>query len=130
LHILGCLPVIFWISVICGIPLVAYLLLFVYPGISLTLLRSFAEHRARSEVSERMAIVESGPLMSLLYLNNNLHYLHHREPQVAWYHLPARWRAERDQVLAANGGYHFSGYAEVIRRHALTAREPIAWPLQ
>ena len=129
LHLLGCVPVLIWVSVVCEIPLLAYLILFVYPGISFTLLRSFAEHRARPEVGERMAIVESGPLMSLLYLNNNLHYVHHREPQVAWYRLPARWRAERDQVLAANGGYRFKGYGEIIRRYAFTGRDPVAWPL-
>jgi fatty acid desaturase len=128
-HVLGCVPVILWVSVVCEIPLPAYLLLFVYPGISLTLLRSFAEHRARPEVGERMAIVESGPLMSLLYLNNNLHYVHHREPQTAWYRLPAIWRAERDAVLADNGDYRYSGYGEIIRRHAFTGKEPVAWPL-
>ncbi len=130
LHVLGCVPVIVWVSVVCEIPLLAYLVLFVYPGISFTLLRSFAEHRARPEVDERMAIVESGPLMSLLYLNNNLHYVHHRAPQVAWYRLPARWRAQRDEVLNANGGYHYSGYGEVIRRHAFTSRDPVAWPIE
>lgn len=129
LHLLGCVPVILWVSVICQIPLLAYLLLFVYPGISFTLLRSFAEHRARPAFGERVAIVDSGPLMSLLYLNNNLHYVHHQSPQTAWYRLPARWRAGRDAVLAANGGYHYSGYAEVIRRFAFTAREPVAWPI-
>jgi fatty acid desaturase len=99
-HALGCVPVIVWVSVVCEIPFLAYLLLFVYPGISLTLLRSFAEHRARPAIGERMAIVESGPLMSLLYLNNNLHYVHHDEPQLAWYRLPARWRAGRDAILS------------------------------
>ena len=130
LHLLGCVPVILWVSVVCQIPLLAYLLLFVYPGISFTLLRSFAEHRARPAFGERAAIVESGPLMSLLYLNNNLHYLHHQSPGTAWYRLPARWRAGRDAVLAANGDYHYSGYAEVIRRFAFTAREPVAWPIE
>ncbi len=129
LHGLGCVAVILWVGVVCEIPLTAYLLLFVYPGISFTLLRSFAEHRARPVVGRRSAIVESGPLMSLLYLNNNLHYVHHEAPQVAWYRLPARWRARRDEVLAANGGYCYSGYGEVIRRFAGTAREPVAWPL-
>ncbi len=128
-HLLGCLPVIVWVSVVCKIPLLAYLLLFVYPGISLTLLRSFAEHRARPEVGERIAIVESGPVMSLLYLNNNLHYLHHRAPWLAWYRLPARWRERRDETLAANGGYRYSGYWDVIRRHAFSSKEPVAWPL-
>jgi fatty acid desaturase len=129
LHLLGCLPVIVWVTVVCDIPLLAYLLLFIYPGISLTLLRSFAEHRARHGIGERVAIVESGPLMSALYLNNNLHYLHHQAPGLAWYRLPAQWRVAREQVLADNGGYRFSGYREIIRRYAFTGREPVRWPL-
>jgi fatty acid desaturase len=76
-----------------------------------------------------VAIVESGPLMSALYLNNNLHYLHHQAPGLAWYRLPAQWRAAREQVLTDNGGYRFSGYWEVIRRYAFTSREPVRWPL-
>jgi fatty acid desaturase len=130
LHLLGCVPVILWVSLVCRIPLLGYLLLFVYPGISFTLLRSFAEHRARPAIGERAAIVESGPLMSLLYLNNNLHYMHHETPSAAWYRLPARWRARRDEVLAANGNYHYSGYGEVIRRFAFSGREPVVWPLE
>ena len=38
--------VLIWVMGICHIPLWQYLLLYVYPGLSLTLLRSFAEHRA------------------------------------------------------------------------------------
>jgi fatty acid desaturase len=130
LHLAGCVPVIVWVSVVADIPLLAYLLLFVYPGISITLLRSFAEHRARPALGERIAIVESGPVMSLLYLNNNLHYMHHEAPEAAWYRLPGRWRARRSEVLAANGGYRYSGYGEIIRRFAMTAREPVAWPIE
>ena len=129
LHLLGSAPVIIWVSVVCEIPLPAYLLLFVYPGISITLLRSFAEHRARPQVSERVAIVESGPLISLLYLNNNLHCIHHGAPQTPWYQLPALWRAQREDVLTANGGYCYSGYGEIIRRHAFVGKEPVAWPI-
>jgi fatty acid desaturase len=44
LHALALAPVLAWLWV-CAIPLWAYALLFVYPGLSLTLLRSFAEHR-------------------------------------------------------------------------------------
>lgn len=129
LHVLGCVPVLLWVALVCDMPVVAYLLLFVYPGISLTLLRSFAEHRARPMVGERTGIVESGPLLSLLFLNNNLHRVHHDHPGAAWYRLPAIWRARRDEVLADNGGYRFSGYGEVIRRYAFTSREPVAWPI-
>jgi fatty acid desaturase len=129
LHVLGCIPVLIWVSVVCEIPLLAYVLLFVYPGISMTLLRSYAEHQARTEVGERLAIVESGALMALLYLNNNLHYVHHLSPETAWYQLPARWRARRAEVLEANGGYYFGGYGDIIRRYAFKGREPVAWPL-
>ena len=129
LHGLACLPVILWVTVVCRIPFGEYLLLFVYPGIAVTLLRSFAEHRARPAIGERTVIVESGPVMSLLFLNNNLHAVHHEKPRAAWYELPALWRARREQVLADNGGYRFSGYGEVIRRYAFTSKEPVEWPL-
>jgi fatty acid desaturase len=55
--------------------------------------------------------------------------VHHSAPRLAWYRLPARWRTQRDAVLSANGGYRFSGYGEIIRRYALTSRQPVAWPL-
>src|SRR4051794_20588632 len=53
LHGLGVAAVIFWISVICGIPLFEYVALFVYPGFALTLMRSFAEHRALDDSDHR-----------------------------------------------------------------------------
>ncbi len=40
------------------------------------LVRSYLEHQPRDKVGERTAIVESGPVMSLLFLNNNLHTMH------------------------------------------------------
>src|SRR3546814_16676388 len=104
-----------WVIAVCGPPLWQYLLLFVYPGIALSLVRSFPEHQARPEVSERSVIVESGPLMSLLFLNNNLHLVHHDKPGLPWYRIPAFYRQRRDLFLASNGGYHFKGYREVFR---------------
>ena len=74
LHLLGCLPVIVWVTVVCDIPLLAYVLLFIYPGISLTLLRSFAEHRARHGIGERVAIVESGPREQVLTDNGGYRF--------------------------------------------------------
>ena len=129
-HLPACAVVIVWVGVVCEIPLLEYSLLFSYPGISLTLLRSFAEHRARAVREQRTAVVESGPLMSLLYLNNNLHAAHHREPGLAWYRLPGYWRAQRNDLLAENGGYRFRGYAEILRRHLVTPKEPVVWPLK
>jgi fatty acid desaturase len=128
-HLPACAMVLYWVIAVCGIPLAEYALLFVYPGISLTLLRSFAEHRARPELRQRVAVVESGALMSLLYLNNNLHLAHHREPHLAWYALPGRWREQRAALLGSGVGYRYAGYGEILRRYLVVPREPVAWPL-
>lgn len=118
-----------WVVGVCGLPLLDYLLCFVYPGLSLTLLRSFLEHRAQAEVSRRTAIVEAGPLFSLLFLNNNLHALHHAEPALAWYRLPARYRETRDRLLTANGNYCLHGYREIVARYLLWPKEHPRHPL-
>jgi len=123
LHAVGVALVLAWVIAVCGLPLWAYLLLFVYPGISLTLLRSFLEHRARPEVSERSVIVEAGLVMSLLFLNNNLHLVHHDKPGLAWYKLPMFYRQRRALFLASNDGYFYKGYSEIFRRHLLRAKE-------
>lgn len=127
-HLLGVALVLGWVIGVCGIPLVEYLALFVYPGISLSLLRSFLEHQAAADWRRRTVIVEADPLTSLLFLNNNLHVLHHAEPWQPWYRLPARWRERRDELLAANGGYYFRGYGEVIARYLLWPKEPPYYP--
>lgn len=127
-HLPAVAVVVVWVVWVCGIPFWAYLLLFAYPGLSLTLLRSFAEHRAAAAVGHRTAVIESGPLLSLLYLNNNLHALHHAEPGVAWHRRPARYRARRAELLAGNDGYLFHGYREIVRRFLLSRREPIVHP--
>lgn len=128
LHALSCALVVFWVVVVCDIPLPAYILLFVYPGLSLTLLRSFIEHQAAEAEGERTVIVESGPLLSLMFLNNNLHAVHHESPGLPWYRLPGVWRRRRVEILAGNGGYHFRGYRQVLLRYLLSAKEPVLHP--
>lgn len=118
-----------WILAVCGMPLWVYLAAFVYPGASLMLLRSYLEHRAHEEVEARTVIVEAGPVMSLLYLNNNLHAAHHAEPGLAWYRLPGWYRQRRDQLLAANRGYRLDGYASIARRYLIAAKESVVHPL-
>jgi fatty acid desaturase len=117
-----------WLELVCRLPLVHYLLLFVYPGVALTLLRSFAEHRPAATNAERVGIVEAGPLTGLLFLNNNLHVVHHDEPALAWYELPARYRALRASILAKNGGFFFSSYASLIARFALRSKDAPVHP--
>ena len=129
LHICGGALALAWVLWICRIPVLAYLALFVYPAVSLTLLRSFLEHRARAAVAERSVLVEAGPVMALLFLNNNLHALHHDRPGEAWYDLPALYRRERDRLRAENGDYLYRGYGEILARHLLRPKEPPRHPL-
>jgi len=108
-----------WVGGVCGMSLAQYLLFFVYPGAALSLIRSFAEHRADPDPAHRVAVVEKAPLLGLLFLNNNLHAAHHDRPGLAWHKLPAFYRAERERLLAANGGLVYAGYADVFRRYLL-----------
>jgi fatty acid desaturase len=117
-----------WTVWVCGIPFWAYVLLFAYPGLSLTLLRSFAEHRAAQAVGHRTAIVESGLVMSLLFLHNNLHAVHHAAPAEPWHRRPARYRAQKEDLLRASNGYVFKGYRAILRRFLVTPREPVSHP--
>jgi fatty acid desaturase len=126
LHGLGVAAVIAWINGICGIPLLEYVALFVYPGFALTLVRSFAEHRAADDCDHRTAVVENAPVLGLLFLYNNLHVVHHDWPGLPWYEIPAYYRANRAAILAKNAGLVYDGYLDVARRYFLTPHhEPL-----
>jgi len=122
-HVLTTIPLLYWIVVVCDMSLGAYLLCFVYPGLSLTLLRSFIEHRAEGEGGERSVIVEAEAPLGWLFLHNNLHALHHAEPALPWYALPARYRERERELLSSNGGYLFHGYREVAWRFLLRPKD-------
>ena len=79
-------------------------------------------------MEHRTIIVEASPFWSLLFLNNNLHVAHHTRPALAWYKIPAYYRAERDQLIARNNGYMMKGYGEIFARFFLKAKEPIPYP--
>lgn len=116
--------VLWWVMGVCGIPFWEYVLLFAYPGLSLTVLRSFAEHRPAEAAEERSAIVEAGLLMRLLFVGNNYHAIHHEDPRIPWYDWGAIWDRDRARVLAANGGYVFAGgYLEIARRYLFSVRD-------
>ncbi len=129
LHLAGAALVLAWALGVCAMPLLEYLVFFAYPGLSLTLLRSFLEHQARPAEGARSVLVEAGWPLSLMFLNNNLHALHHAEPGLAWYRLPARYRARRAELLAGNGGYRYGGYLEIAARYLLKPKEHPRHPL-
>lgn len=127
-HALWVALVLVWVVAICGLPLWQYLIGFVYFGTALALIRSFAEHRAHDSVEKRTAIVERSPIFGLLFLNNNLHVVHHRWPNIPWYRLPGIYQAHRDAVLAHNGGLLYRGYADVFRRFFLKRHDQPVHP--
>ena len=122
-HIAAVGLIAFWVVWVCGIPLWKYVLLFAYPGLSLTLLRSFAEHRPAAHNPHRTAVVEGDWLTSLLFLNNNLHVVHHLWPDIPWYRLRNVYLREKTHVLAHNGGHVYGGYLELARRYLLLPKD-------
>jgi fatty acid desaturase len=117
-----------FVSVICGLPFWLYAIGAAYPGLSLLMLRTFAEHRASERVSARTAIIEDSGLLSLLFLNNNLHLVHHENPRVPWYDLPALYRSRREAFRDATQAYCFRGYGEIARRYLFRAKQPVPHP--
>jgi fatty acid desaturase len=108
----------FWfISGVCGFPWWQYCLLVAYPGLSLSLLRAFTEHRAAENSQERTASVESNVVFGLLYLYNNLHAVHHLKPTMPWYDIPRFYRANRVEILKSNANFVYRGYGVLARRY-------------
>lgn len=110
-----------------GIPIWAYLLA-VWFGQSLISLRTFAEHQWSERPDGRTIIVERSPF-AFLFLNNNLHLVHHKSPNVAWYRLPALFRSRREEWLALNGGYVFRNYTALLLSYAFRQKEPVEHPV-
>jgi fatty acid desaturase len=125
-HLLMAAGVWAWLHFACHMSLWLYVLTFVYPGTALTLVRSFAEHRAHPQAARRTAMVERAPVLGLLYLNNNLHLAHHLQPDAPWYELPALHRRDRDRLVGMSGGLVYAGYAEVFRRYLLRPHDSLS----
>lgn len=111
-----------------GLPLWEYVLGVAYLGTSLTLVRSYPEHRAVPEGS-RTAVVAGRGFWALLFLNNNLHVTHHRRPDLAWYRLPAAHAGSDADDVAAGGAGLYRGYGEVFRHHLFRPLSSVVDPL-
>lgn len=125
-HLAGVALVIIWLRW-CDLDLTSYALLFVYPGTALTLLRSFAEHRADFSTTGRAASVEAAGPLAILFLNNQYHAAHHDRPDLAWYRLPAHHRHDRAR-LTDEGRAAYRGYGEIVRRFWRRRHDSIVHP--
>lgn len=127
LHAVGLVPVIAWLWV-AAMPWWAYLVA-VWIGHGLLKVRTYLEHRAHTLCRGRSVIVEDRSLFALLFLNNNLHAVHHAHPQVPWYRLPKLYASQRAQFIRRNDGYVYQSYAQIFRAHFLRPKDPVAHPL-
>jgi fatty acid desaturase len=109
-------------------PLWAYVIS-AYLGLGILKIRTFLEHRAHDRVRGRTVVIEDRGLLAFIFLNNNLHVVHHMNPMAPWYRLPALYRQGRAHYLACNEGYVFGSYGEVFRRYFLRAKDPVPHPL-
>lgn len=129
LHAVSVAMVLVWVIGVCGIPLTEYLLFAVYPSLALTAMRTFAEHQAAPDSQSRTTVVETSWPVSLVFLNNNLHAVHHREPGLPWYRIPGCYRRliEQSELSTAKTPL-FRGYIELLWRYGLLPREPVVHP--
>ncbi|OCT24245.1 fatty acid desaturase [Pseudomonas putida] len=107
-----------------------YVFLVSVPAVGLAMLRSFYEHRPHPLPEQRTVINEAGRLWSLLFLNNNLHLVHHDLPGLPWYFIPRVYQRHRAQWLVRSGHFLVPGYGALLRRHGLapidSPRHPFA----
>ncbi len=121
-HLIGVALVLAWLDAV-DLPLPLYLLCFILPGQALSLIRSFAEHRADAAGPSRAATVLSRGPLALLFLNNNLHAAHHARPGAPWYRLP-----EIERNRAPGGEPRYAGYRDVAARFAFRAHDRAEHP--
>ena len=128
LHALGILPVALWLGTVGTIPVWAYLAA-CWLALSILRVRTFLEHQAHERAGARSVIIEDRGPLALIFLNNNLHAVHHAHPNLAWYRLPAEYARRREEFTRRNGGYRYRSYAEVFAQYLLRRKDPVAHPI-
>ncbi|WP_050931419.1 fatty acid desaturase [Aestuariivita boseongensis] len=128
LHLPGVALVLGWVGLATDMPVWAYLIA-AYIGLGLLKIRTFLEHQAHIRARARTVIIEDRGPLAFLFLNNNLHVVHHMHPRVPWYRLPQLYRDNQARYLERNDGYRFRSYAEIFRKHLLRAKDPVPHPL-
>jgi len=127
LHLPG-VAVVLWLVALSPLPLWVYLLA-AYAALGVLKIRTFLEHRAHEKSRARTVIIEDRGPLAFLFLNNNLHVVHHMNPGAPWHRLPALYRDGKARYRASNEHYVYRSYAEVFRRYFLTAKDPVPHPL-
>ena len=116
-----------WVTAVCGLPLWLYLLA-AQIGLSLTLHRSFTEHRPARGQDARSATIHASLFWRLLYLGNNFHALHHRRPDLPWFRLMETGREGCGEMSDPANGFVFRGYADILALYLLRPRDTPVHP--
>ena len=127
-HLAGLAPVGLWLWLAGTIPFWQYLL-GAWAALGILRIRTFLEHQAHEQAAGRSVIIEDRGPLAILFLNNNLHAVHHAKPGLAWYRLPGEYARRREWWLRRNGGYSYRSYAEVFGRYLLARKDPVAHPI-
>ncbi len=127
LHIPGAVFVL-WLVTLSAMPVWLYLVC-AYLALSVLKIRTFLEHQAHEKARGRTVIIEDRGLLAFLFLNNNLHVVHHMHPKVPWYRLPKLYSQNKARYLARNDGYRYRSYAEVFGQFLWRTKDPVPHPL-
>lgn len=128
LHALGMALVLVWLWGFTEMPVWGWFVA-AYFGYGLLKIRTYLEHRAHQASRARSVIIEDKGPLALLFLNNNLHAVHHMHPAVPWYRLPGLYAANGEHYLRRNEAYVYSGYGEIFRRYLFKAKDPVPHPI-
>ena len=128
LHGVGIGLVLAWIVLLTDIPIWAYLIA-AHIGLGLLKIRTFLEHQAHEHARARTVIIEDRGPLAFLFLNNNLHVVHHMHPRVPWHRLPQLYRDNKARYQARNNGYVYRSYAQIFAKYLLRAKDPVPHPL-
>jgi fatty acid desaturase len=128
LHLAGLAPVVMWLAFVGRMPASEYLL-GCWLALSILRIRTFLEHQAHEQAAGRSVIIEDRGPLSILFLNNNFHAVHHANPRLAWYRVPAEYARRREEWQRRNGGYSYRSYGEVFARYLLRRKDPVAHPI-
>lgn len=116
-HLLMLVALLWCIGAAFGVSAVWYVLAISYPAQSLAMIRSYYEHRPAEDHKQRIVLNDAGLVFRILFLNNNLHLVHHDLPSLPWYLLPRVYAARREAYNARSGGFQVNGYGELMRRY-------------
>lgn len=119
LHVISVGGVLIVVDRYSAISAVQYVFLVSVPALSIAMIRSFYEHRPSKRPEHRTAIIESSGPLSWLFLNLNLHLVHHDLPRLPWFYLPRVYKARHEQWITRNDGFVFHGYLELARQHLI-----------